>query len=222
MKKADVALFHVDELNLPAMNDQSFQPLAVPLLDNHHQLQRNEHTYCLHYGWEEGHPPDTIMVSEERISAITPPTNPEAPYIVWRTGCTTSGGSSGAPLFERESNHLVGIHFASGIAILFSPTVQEILRKLISAIAELQQLPTLIGMLSSDHIPFIFHKAILNQIKVRSNNIKLSIGGASVFMQLCVPISEGRYISVSYPSVPIGNGGSTIKSHEGRKNSQRG
>jgi len=196
--KADVARFRLEESNLPpGMNDQSFNPLAVPLVNNH-ILVENEKTYCLHYGWRNlpQRPPHILVSQHENVSRIIKSVNTDSPFIIERCDCTTSGGSSGAPLFEETTNELVGIHYAGlgtiGIAVLFSPTVKEILRKIILAIAEVRNLPSVIEMynnLSGD-----LKNSARKQVEGRVNNIHYSLGNASEFMRLLVPLSNGKKI----------------------------
>lgn len=56
-----------------------------------------------------------------------------------RSGVQTSGGSSGSPVFDTQSHQLVGVHFAgsgaTGLAVAFSPTVEEFLNQVLVAIS---------------------------------------------------------------------------------------
>jgi hypothetical protein len=38
----------------------------------------------------------------------------DRPQLFLREGYTTSGGSSGSPVFEEDRHHLVGLHYATG------------------------------------------------------------------------------------------------------------
>lgn len=130
-----------------------------------------------------------MLLSFFLMKCAIQPTTPHAPYIVRRSNFTTSGGSSGAPLFEETSDQLVGIHFASGIAVLFSPTVQKILGDLVIAIAEVKNLPSLLEVWVN--LPYQLKKSAWKQIQGRINNIYVSLGNASTFMRLYLPIPGG-------------------------------
>jgi S1-C subfamily serine protease len=157
LSTADLAMFLIrgeeHEYGLPAaMNDQSdSHPVIVPFdVEDSVRLVCGMQTTCFHYGWGANQkPPTNLLVSFNEVVEKVVEGRGEVPSIVFRANATTSGGSSGAPVFDQASLQLIGVHFADGdgsaLAVHFSTTVRGILSALACCLFPVQSIQDIVA-----------------------------------------------------------------------------
>lgn len=110
--QSDLALLYIPSFStMPAISVSSVNDgyhTAALSVNSIVQPQLDLATSSFHYGWVNNFRPSTVLESEnETISSI-------GDVTFTRTNATTTGGSSGSPVFTVDYQHLVGVHFASG------------------------------------------------------------------------------------------------------------
>jgi len=157
-KTADVAFVLLDTEDEkkglpPAMNNKNIwvplEPRASPKID--------DRTYCFHYGWrgDPARPPEAIVESPDEVVEATYGNGlVRDPTILDRKSVTTSGGSSGAPVFSLAGGYLVGVHFAgwstNGSCLDFNTSTREIAGILVSKAADLNRLKDLLSVFNQN------------------------------------------------------------------------
>jgi len=190
--RADVAFFLIDtQKSIPAINEKSLG--AVPSYNQQlHHLIAGDKTYCLHYGWGNPAAPPSILTSNDEVVTAIYKTIDAAPFIIERIRYNTSKGSSGSPLFEKTSNQLVGIHYATGKAVMFSPTISTILNNSNIAITNAINLPSMITTWLTLHGE-LKQSAWTREIAPRIKSIIESLRLSSPYMRLGIPLEDGSY-----------------------------
>jgi hypothetical protein len=111
--KSDLALLYIPEFApLPAVSvvneAAGYVPAAINVASGDIRLLSGEQTATLHYGWNPDRPDSVLESAHESISEFV------KEVAFRRTKATTTGGSSGSPVFSGDYQKLVGVHFASG------------------------------------------------------------------------------------------------------------
>jgi len=152
---ADVVAFRLTDQELqqyqlePGMN--SAELMTTPPAVQTAPIQILLRVYTLHYGW--GNPyqrPEQIQISQnEVVSNIWRSLQYNQPFVFERQGYNTSPGSSGSPIFDVETNTLVGVHFGSGLGVMFEPAVRSLLNGLLVPIDDLEKIDQLIQTMTA-------------------------------------------------------------------------
>jgi len=153
---ADVVAFRLTEQELQqyqletGMN--SAELMATPPAVQTASIQTLLPVYTLHYGWG-GNPyqrPEQVQLSQnEVVTNIWRSLQYNQPFVFERQGYSTSPGSSGSPIFDVATNTLVGIHFGTGLGVMFEPSVRSFLNGLLVPIADLQRVDQLIQTMAA-------------------------------------------------------------------------
>jgi hypothetical protein len=194
----DIAVFWLEEeelqSTLPAMNDTALR--AVPVNTPPPELKKGSQLRCLHYGWGAGDHPPTIMLdsASERVTAVEHCATKLD--IAWRNGASTSGGSSGAPVFTCGTGELVGVHFAGAgdvaLAVVFDTTVRAILQSLILKIASVRSIKGIIAVHTSMENPT---PGLVTSLKDRLQNvINILRAGKGHPLRVLLPLPGGTVL----------------------------
>jgi len=208
--RADVAIFSIESENEGRYPPTSLAALQNPraiVIPNLHQGANqyvpvvNDNTYCYHFGWgSQVVRPNQRLLSANEVVTDVSQRQVDGPTILTRGNVTTSGGSSGAPVFHTETHHLVGIHFAEGgSAVSFSPEISNILRDILPGIRlahRLQQ--SFLILTNGSNLSPGFLQSLNREIYDATRSLNTGLFLAYPHMRVVIPYRDREFVIIPW------------------------